>query len=335
MGSEVVTVADQVAAITPRQASGAMALAMMSEQDFAARLDAVSKGLERVREIQRRLMNVDEDYGVIPGTKKPTLLKPGAEKLCAFYGLVATYQEFVEYGEGTARPWITVKVRAIMHLGAEDGPVVGEGLGSANSSESKHKYRSAKRSCPACGSVGAIAKSKFADKNTGDFGWYCRDCKTNYASTDPAITDQVLGQIENPDPADVENTCLKMAKKRAFIDGTLTTTATSGLFTQDLEDTAPEPPKATPGAPPTVATAPDPQREPGDDHEETEEEVYQRVGVEPPARKAAAPPAAGKAGKVPCPHCGKPAGQSKFPKAGKTHYCYDCKHPFDPNGDAE
>ena len=27
-------------------------------------------------------MQKEIDYGVIPGTKKPTLLKPGAEKLC-------------------------------------------------------------------------------------------------------------------------------------------------------------------------------------------------------------------------------------------------------------
>ncbi len=95
--------------------------------------------------------------------------------------------------------------------------------------------------------------------------------------------------------------------------------------------------KASPQATPTpgVVTAPAHEREPGDDREETPEEVYARHGVEPPARKSAPAPAAGKAGRVPCPHCGKPAGPSKFPKAGKTHYCYECKHPFDPKGDGE
>jgi hypothetical protein len=38
------------------------------------------------------------------------------------------------------------------------------------------------------------------------------------------------------DPADVANTVLKMAKKRAQIDMTLTATAASDIFTQDLED---------------------------------------------------------------------------------------------------
>ncbi len=32
-------------------------------------------------------MQKDIDYGVIPGTRKPTLLKPGAEKLCRLFNL--------------------------------------------------------------------------------------------------------------------------------------------------------------------------------------------------------------------------------------------------------
>lgn len=322
MGSELVQV-DQVQALVPRQASGAMTLAMMSEEQFASRLDAVQKGLERVRQIQRRLMTEDEDYGTIPGTKKPTLLKPGAEKLCAFYGLVATYEIRTTYGDGQTRPWITVEAKAVMHLGAEDGPVVGEGYGSANSSESKHRYRSAKRGCPACGSVGSISKSKYSDKNTGDIGWWCRDCKANYASDDAAITEQALGQIENPDPADVENTCLKMGKKRAFIDGTLTTTATSGLFSQDLEDMEPtSAPKAPVEKIPPQSQAPDPQeREPGADDER---DAYERHGVEPPAPRRAAKPV----DSLPCPKCRTLAGPSKYPRAGQTHFCNRCKVAF-------
>jgi hypothetical protein len=54
-------------------------------------------------------------------------------------------------------------------------------------------------------------------------------------------------KVENPDIADVYNTVLKMAKKRAHIDATLTCTGASDMFTQDLiddegeEKTAPKP----------------------------------------------------------------------------------------------
>lgn len=43
-------------------------------------------------------------------------------------------------------------------------------------------------------------------------------------------------KYENPDIADVYNTVLKMAKKRAFVDAVKSTTAASDIFTQDVED---------------------------------------------------------------------------------------------------
>lgn len=59
-------------------------------------------------------------------------------------------------------------------------------------------------------------------------------------------------RVENPDIADVWNTCLKMAKKRAFVDAVKSTTAASDVFTQDIEDlpeyAAPEQPAPQPVA---------------------------------------------------------------------------------------
>jgi hypothetical protein len=43
-------------------------------------------------------------------------------------------------------------------------------------------------------------------------------------------------KMENDDPWSLWNTVLKMAKKRALIDATLSATRSSGLFTQDVED---------------------------------------------------------------------------------------------------
>ncbi|MDR2611524.1 MAG: hypothetical protein LBG06_01310 [Deltaproteobacteria bacterium] len=44
------------------------------------------------------------------------------------------------------------------------------------------------------------------------------------------------GKHRNRAPADVYNTCLKMAKKRALVDAVLTGTSCSDLFGQDMED---------------------------------------------------------------------------------------------------
>jgi hypothetical protein len=47
------------------------------------------------------------------------------------------------------------------------------------------------------------------------------------------INDQ---RVENPDIADVYNTVLKMAKKRAHVDAVITATSCGDIFTQDIED---------------------------------------------------------------------------------------------------
>lgn len=51
-------------------------------------VDAVTEALERYGVMVRfvkSVMQSDVDYGIIPGTNKPTLLKPGAEKLCSLF----------------------------------------------------------------------------------------------------------------------------------------------------------------------------------------------------------------------------------------------------------
>lgn len=48
--------------------------------------------------------------------------------------------------------------------------------------------------------------------------------------------DRSGNRAENPDIADVYNTVLKMAKKRAFVDAVKSTAAASDIFTQDIED---------------------------------------------------------------------------------------------------
>lgn len=328
MGTKEAIVAEPVpagqaeGALIRREDAGVMGLALMADKDFENRLEILKKGQERVRRIQKDLMVKDEDYGVIPGTPKPTLLKPGAEKLCNVYGLVATFDERTIEGDGEATPTLRVRVTCYLHRGSKDGPVVAEGSGAANSWEKKHRYRAAERACPSCGVVGTIRRSKFPDRETGDKGWYCHDkkggCGTNFHSEDPSITDQQLGQVENPDPFDVENTLVKMATKRAYVDATLRATATSGLFTQDLEDDgggdghdAPaggaQPGATKPsGKPQASGQAPVPAR--------AAQPQGQRPAASPqPTKKAPAPPQAAAQGQAnatgrwqgPCPRCKK------------------------------
>ncbi|MBS5866224.1 MAG: hypothetical protein KIC37_07740 [Coriobacteriaceae bacterium] len=71
-------------------------------------------------------------------------------------------------------------------------------------------------------------------------------------------------RVENPDIADVWNTVMKMAKKRAFVDAVKSTTAASDIFTQDIEDMPAylfgQQPAAQPAVQPTPAPAPQPKK---------------------------------------------------------------------------
>src|SRR3954466_11030552 len=56
---------------------------------------SVQQAVERfntVVEFVQRILREGVDYGIIPGTTKPTLLKPGAEKLTTFFGLSTRFQ---------------------------------------------------------------------------------------------------------------------------------------------------------------------------------------------------------------------------------------------------
>lgn len=183
---------------------GAAVLATMSEATFETRLAQLKLGKERVRRIQREMMILDEDFGTIPGTKKPTLLKPGAETLCQVYSLVAVFYEEVTRGDGITTPHLRVKTKCYLHVGDSQGPIVGEGIGAANSWERRYRYRAAGRACPSCGVEGSIKRSRFEKEN--DKGWYCLTPETAVLRADftwasignLSLGDSIIGFDEYP-----------------------------------------------------------------------------------------------------------------------------------------
>jgi hypothetical protein len=190
-------------------------------------------------------MIVGVDYGVIQGTQKKTLLKPGAEKLTDLFMCVPEF-EIIERVEDFDRPLFHYVMRCRI-ITRESGVIVAEGFGSCNSRESRYRWRNGERKCPLCNAP-AIAKSKYPprDKPKNDPpGWYCNakksGCGAEYAHDDKQITSQPQGKIENPDAADFANTCLKMAKKRAHVDAAMATARCSDMFTQDMDDDIEEP----------------------------------------------------------------------------------------------
>jgi len=326
----------ETALATVSRESGAMSLAMLTETDFEARLVAMKLGQERIRRIQRELMvgptaeNPEgEDFGIIPGTKKPTLLKPGAEKICLTYGLVPSFEREWKYGDGVSAPHLRIEMTCYLHRGSKLGPIVGEGVGAANSWEKKHRYRAAQRACPECGTEGTIRRSNKVDEE-GDRGYYCfgkiGGCGANFYSTDKRITQQQAGQVDNPDPYDVENNLLKMAAKRAQVDAVLRATATSGLFTQDVEDTTP----------PEGSTS-----TPREEQTTTSASTHHAPPPPPPPPPPTKPPEAGALPRwlKPCPKCGVTGAVMASKRNPGSYYCFPkssrgqgCGYEFTPGG---
>lgn len=77
------------------------------------------------------------DYGTIPGTQKDSLWKPGAEKLCNFFGL-SVESETVDSDIDWDKGYSFFRVRTILRS-KKNGQIVATGIGSCNSFEKKYK----------------------------------------------------------------------------------------------------------------------------------------------------------------------------------------------------
>lgn len=163
----------------------------------------VLEAQEGVRSLVEKALQEDRDFGVIPGTSKPTLLKPGAERINAAFGVAPRYRivereidhdrevnwrkrkkrwengNFAGWDEETGLShglYRYVVECELIHR--ESGAPVGQGIGSCSTMESKYIDR----------------------------------------------------------PRDMENTVIKMGAKRALIAATLNAYGLSDQFTQDIED---------------------------------------------------------------------------------------------------
>lgn len=143
-----------------------------------ADLNKVTQQLQAIANFQTVVQNNlknGQDFGVIPGTNKPTLLKPGAEKIQMLFGVTSEYEE-IERIQDYDKGFFAYTIKCTL---SKNGQKITEGMGHCNTKEKKYIKQ---------------------------------------------------------DPFTLANTCLKMAKKRAQIDATLTIASLSEVFTQDMED---------------------------------------------------------------------------------------------------
>lgn len=192
-------------------------------------VDVMKRQIQAIQTCIKEVMQEDVHYGTIPGTDKPTLLKPGAEKICAMFRLFPHYDMQTIERAGGHR-----EIRVTCSLKTADGAVIAQGVGVCSTLESKYRWRdgegvSTGKEVPQAYWDGGKDKALIGGKQfttiKGEDGKW-------YIATRGA-------KVENPDIADTYNTVAKMASKRALVHATIGATAAGDCFNQDLEDLDP------------------------------------------------------------------------------------------------
>lgn len=168
--------------------------------------------VRRLNYLYLHLLQKGTDYGIIPGTQKPTLYKAGAELLAMNLGLTTETTENTELKETFGTPMIICNAHTEVSW---NGKKIADGYGSCSSGETKYAFR-------------WYSENKLP-KNVDKEILYSEEGQYGKRYRVPSSLNEIM---------DVSNTVKKMAIKRAYIDAVLRATGASRIFTQDLEDMA-------------------------------------------------------------------------------------------------
>lgn len=216
--------------MTSRSEEGAVVVAMESPHEALIPTDITSMALpvvevveraKMVGEILKSVMIEGVHYGIVPGTKKPSLWQPGAEKLMLTFQLAPDLEiEDLSQPPGPSDPNGEIRYRVIALIRhVPTGAIVGVGVGESSSNEEKYRWMAA--ICDEEWEATPKARQRIKYKKK----WQNRR----------VVGHETVRQIRT-EPSDIANTVLKMAKKRALVDGAKSTCAASDIFDQDLED---------------------------------------------------------------------------------------------------
>lgn len=169
-------------------------LSVQYSEGAVANMKAQREGLNKFISSQMRR---ESDFGVIPGTQKATLFKPGAEKLANLFQLgsrIVKQEKDIDHKNNFAMFSTTVE---IFHI--PSGKTISQCEGVCNSFEKKYKSRK------------IYEYNKLTKRR------------------------EEVGEEQTP-IGDVLNTLNKMSLKRAYVGAVIMATGASDFFTQDLDD---------------------------------------------------------------------------------------------------
>lgn len=203
--SELTVVPENQAVAQSPMGSNSMMLFPTKEQ-----IDQYKEFLGNYDSFISSVLNDGVDFGKIPGVDKPSLLKPGAEKLEKLMFL--THKK--ECVEKIVEPSF-IKYTYRTTVFDNQGRVKATCEGTANSKEKKYRYTTVYENQATPEQLEKGTKIVKKSRSGGNF---------------------TIIQIEKDDYYDVENTIMKMAQKRSYVGAILEATNSSGRFTQDVED---------------------------------------------------------------------------------------------------
>lgn len=228
---------------------------VMNPAQFLARRTAMYQMLKEV-------MIDGTDYGTIPGTPKPSLWKPGAEKLLQMFGMTVECNPIEireEWGSIEREAFFYYRVEAVVMYGSS---VVIRYQSIAHSHETKYRYRwVSKYDVPQYLDLAALpsksgraSEYKFAIDKAETTGKYAKPFeywqmfRTEIAAgrarpfkkqmgnahppklLDAFEIDTTVYRVPNPEVEDMAHTLLTMAQKRAIVGATRYATNASDVF---------------------------------------------------------------------------------------------------------
>lgn len=177
-------------------------------------LDEMKKWYDMMGEFGKEILKINIDYGLMQGSEKPMLLKPGAEKIKRAFNLRVESIDCVSETVDTEHGFIDYTYKCI--ITSKEGERLGICDGNANSKEEKFRYIfkpavkvPQRKDLEILKMEGRGRWKKFEDK----WVW--------------------MERVENPDVLSLKNSIQKVAQKRAFVGAVLMASGTSEFFTQD------------------------------------------------------------------------------------------------------
>jgi hypothetical protein len=100
---------------------------------LAISLAEAKERIDLLQQFVKEMMKEGLDYGIIEGFRKPTLLKPGAEKLCDIFGF-SKHVDIVNRMENWEKGIFAYEVKVTL-VSKQTGYMEAEGIGTCNNKE--------------------------------------------------------------------------------------------------------------------------------------------------------------------------------------------------------